>query len=124
MKAWTWGFVGLDGIDVTKADHDYDRASASLTYSIAPAWAFSVLWGFTSEKDDRVQPRNYLALQASWTMNDHLTLKAFLAGPWGESRPDDPPALGGRMGGIYCVGGVCRDYPPFEGASLTALVTY
>ncbi len=107
LKAWTWGIPRVSTI--VKSGHEYRRSSASLSYSIAPHWAFAVIYGFTSEKAEQIQPRHYWSSSVSWTANDHLTLRAF---------------GGRRMGGLLCVGGVCRDYPPFEGAQLAALFTY
>jgi hypothetical protein len=107
LKAWTWGIPEVSSI--VKTGHHYRRSSASLSYSIAPHWAFAAIYGYTSEKAEPIQPRHYWAGSVSWTANDHLTLRAF---------------GGRRMGGLLCVGGVCRDYPPFEGAQLAALFTY
>jgi hypothetical protein len=67
----------------------------------------AVGWDYTSEPR---QPRvHYGSVALEWKPSDRLALGLF---------------AGSSRGGLRCVGGVCRNFPPFEGARLAITYRY
>jgi len=68
-----------------------------------------------------------LAAGVGFEYDDHATAETYFNTQW-SYRPADAVVLGlflgQRRGALRCVGGVCRIYPPFEGARLDATVRF
>ena len=68
-----------------------------------------------------------LAAGVGFEYDDHATAETYLNTQW-SYRPADALIfglfLGQRRGALRCVGGVCRVYPPFEGARLDATLRF
>lgn len=71
-----------------------------LGFDYAPHW--SVALGFSYDTNPAVPP-TYLNGQASYRLSSDSSVSLF---------------VGQRRGALRCVGGVCRVFPPFEGAAL------
>jgi hypothetical protein len=67
----------------------------------------SAVYGYTTEP---LQPRtHYFAGAFEFRPHHRAVLRAF---------------AGMRRGGLFCISGVCRNLPPFEGVQLTATLRY
>ncbi len=95
-------YVGKDNLK------DFVRGSVAITYSLAPALSLALLWTYQTEQsiqnpktDERIPPQwENLAGEVVWRFAN-----------WGHVS-----LYGGRnTGGIICVSGVCRYFPPFFG---------
>ena len=75
------------------------RGDAALTYGFAPVLTMGLLWTFQTEDDTREEWLN-LAGEVVWRFSDWGQISVF---------------AGRNTGGIICVSGVCRDFPPFFG---------
>ncbi len=80
-----------------------DWAMASLEYTIAPKWFFSVGDSYNYGNPDKEQKRHYYNIAMGYT---HHSSRIALA--WGRQRE-----------GIVCVGGVCRYVPASSGLTVT-----
>ena len=75
------------------------RGSAALTYGFAPLLSVGVIWTWQTQDEKQAELAN-LAGEVVWHFSD-----------WGQLS-----VYGGRnTGGIICVSGVCRNFPPFYG---------
>ena len=77
-----------------------------LGFDYAPHWSMAV--GFSYDTNPAVPP-TYVNGQVGYRITSDSSLSLF---------------VGQRRGALRCVGGVCRVFPPFEGASLDATVRF
>ncbi|WP_373047736.1 hypothetical protein [Vulgatibacter sp.] len=86
---------------------DYIRGSTFIGLDRAHLGSVMVEIGYDTLRPDVQQ--NFLAGIVTWEAVDWADVRA---------------VVGSQRGGIKCVGGVCRDFPPFSGARLEATVFY
>jgi hypothetical protein len=86
---------------------DYFRGSTLLGVERPRLGTLTTEIGYDTQNP---QQRNvFLAGILTWKATDAVFVRAI---------------VGTQRGGIKCIGGVCRDFPPFSGARLEAAVTY
>lgn len=78
---------------------DFWRGDLAVTYGLAPALSFGFLWTYQTEFDNQEELANF-AGEIVWRFSE-----------WGQWS-----VFGGQnTGGLICVSGVCRNFPPFFG---------
>lgn len=93
-------FPGFDHVA-----HREGTWTAGLYFS--PTFKLSGIYGYTTED---LQPReHYFAGALEFRPNHRAIFRAF---------------AGMRRGGLFCISGVCRNLPPFEGVQLSATLRY
>ncbi len=109
---FTWGFGSyelhlLSNNELRERPSDdpfkmksYARGSTLLGLERANLGGLTLEYGYDTERDDVRQ--HFLAALIHWRINQSHDFKA---------------VLGSQRGGIKCVGGSCREYPAFVGAS-------
>ncbi len=106
--------VELNGLHMSHRDRVVDalvpwmEGQAYLSLKRAGLFSVSLGYEYFTEAPTVTRPQ-YLNVNASWTVTQALTLRAF---------------AGGQRGGIKCVNGICRNYPAFDGVRLEVVARY
>ncbi len=88
-------------------DHEFRESTIDAGFRLRPWIAVSGGLDYTTEP---TQPRrDYLHANLAWDITPSSSLRLF---------------VGSARGGLKCVSGVCRIYPPFEGVKLTATLRF
>jgi hypothetical protein len=88
-------------------DHEFREGTIDAGFRLRPWISVSGGLDYTTEP---TQPRrDYLHANLAWDITPSSSLRLF---------------VGSARGGLKCVSGVCRIYPPFEGIKLTATLRF
>ena len=84
----------------------------TLGYRLRPIWALSAIVDYSTEQGDIGTDRSvawYPGAQAEWEITPSSNLRVF---------------AGTSRGGLKCVSGICRVFPPFSGVKGTLALRF